>query len=98
MEFEVRVAKGARRSGKGGGKWWPLRRRWRPLQTCNLVIFEGMLKMGQSHGFHASPSRESTHCTPDRVLAFMIDRDTSNGTVGIPMALRTEIEDREPPK
>ena len=46
MEFEVRVAKGARRSGKGGGKWWPLRRRWRPLQTCNLVIFEGMLKMG----------------------------------------------------
>ena len=43
-------------------------------------------------------SRESTHCTPDRVMAFMIDRDTSNGTVGIPMALRTEIEDREPPK
>ena len=57
-----------------------------------------VLKMGQSHGFHASPSRESTHCTPDRVMAFMIDRDTSNGTVGIPMALRTEIEDREPPK
>ena len=59
MEFEVRVAKGARRSGKGGGKWWPLRRRWRPLQTCTLVIFEGMLKMAAESWFsRVTESRE----------------------------------------